>query len=47
MPSTVTTSSLLEKLQLKDVNAGATTGEGRWITESGAQELVSHNPTTG
>jgi aldehyde dehydrogenase (NAD+) len=47
MPTTVSTSALLDKLRLKAVNPGATTGEDRWITESGARELVSYNPTTG
>jgi aldehyde dehydrogenase (NAD+) len=47
MPTTVTTRPLLEKLQLKDVNPGASAGADRWITEDGAQALVSHNPTTG
>jgi aldehyde dehydrogenase (NAD+) len=47
MATTVSTPSLLEKLQLKDVNPGASAGADRWITESGAQPLVSYNPTTG
>jgi aldehyde dehydrogenase (NAD+) len=47
MATTTSTSALLEKLRLKDVNPGATTGEGRWITESSAEALVSYNPATG
>src|SRR3972149_11434436 len=47
MATTVTTRPLLEKLQLKDVNPGASAGVDRWITEPGAQEVVSYNPTTG
>ena len=47
MTTTVSTPSLLEKLQLKDVNPGASTGADRWITDPGAQALVSYNPTTG
>ena len=47
MPTTVTTPSLLAKLQLEDVNQGASAGADRWISAPGAQELVSYNPTTG
>jgi aldehyde dehydrogenase (NAD+) len=47
MPTTVTTRPLLEKLQLKDVNPGASAGADRWITDKGAEALVSNNPTTG
>jgi aldehyde dehydrogenase (NAD+) len=47
MPTTVSTRPLLDKLQIKDVNPGASTGVDRWISEPGAQELVSYNPTTG
>jgi aldehyde dehydrogenase (NAD+) len=47
MATITSTSALLEKLRLKDVNPGATTGEGRWITESSAEALVSYNPATG
>jgi aldehyde dehydrogenase (NAD+) len=47
MPSTATTPSLLAKLQLKDVNAGACSGPDRWIADPQGQALVSHNPTTG
>src|SRR4051794_17527762 len=47
MATTVTTPSLLAKLQLEDVNKGASAGVDRWIDAAGAQELVSYNPTTG
>jgi aldehyde dehydrogenase (NAD+) len=47
MPTTVKTSSLLDALQLKDVNPGASSGVGRWITETDAEALVSHSPATG
>ena len=47
MPTTVSTRPLLDKLQIKDVNPGASTGVDRWISEPGAQALVSYNPTTG
>jgi aldehyde dehydrogenase (NAD+) len=47
MPTTVSTRPLLEKLQLTDVNPGASTGADRWITEKGTQALASNNPTTG
>jgi aldehyde dehydrogenase (NAD+) len=47
MPTSVTTPSLLAKLQLKDINPGACSGPDRWITDPHGQLLVSHNPTTG
>jgi aldehyde dehydrogenase (NAD+) len=47
MPTTVAARPLLEKLQLKDVNPGASAGVDRWITEPGGQALVSYNPTNG
>src|SRR6266540_4775686 len=47
MSSTIATSSLLAKLQLKDVNPGACSGPDRWIADPHGQALVSHNPTTG
>ena len=39
--------SLLEKLNLKPVNAGACTGQDGWLMDSKGKELVSYNPTTG
>ena len=39
--------SLLEKLSLADVNPGACTGAGGWITDPAGSKLVSTNPATG
>ncbi|MCB0132791.1 MAG: aldehyde dehydrogenase family protein, partial [Caldilineaceae bacterium] len=39
--------SLLQKLRLSEVNAGASTGQDRWIDEPNGIKLVSYNPTTG
>ncbi len=39
--------SLLDKLDLREVNTGACCGYDGWITESESKELVSYNPTTG
>ena len=39
--------SLLERLQIKAVNAGASTGADGWIEDADGAELVSINPTTG
>jgi aldehyde dehydrogenase (NAD+) len=36
--------ALLEKLQLTDMNDGAC--DGRWLNDSGAEAIVSYNPTT-
>ena len=47
MATTVTTPSLLAKLQLGNVNKGASAGSDRWISDPDAQELVSYNPATG
>jgi len=47
MASTVTASSLLDRLHIKDVNPGACTGPDGWITDPSGHELISHNPTTG
>lgn len=38
--------AVLKKLNLEAVNAGACTGAGNWIKESGGKELVSYNPAT-
>jgi aldehyde dehydrogenase (NAD+) len=40
-------SVLLEKLQIKETNAGACTGPDGWITDPQGDELVSYNPATG
>lgn len=37
--------SLLEKLGLEEVNAGACTGPDGWIREADGKELISYNPT--
>jgi L-aminoadipate-semialdehyde dehydrogenase len=39
--------SLLEKLQIQDVNAGACSGPGEWIGGADARRSVSINPATG
>jgi aldehyde dehydrogenase (NAD+) len=39
--------SLLKELGIGSVNPSACTGPDGWITESGAEKLVSYNPTTG
>jgi aldehyde dehydrogenase (NAD+) len=44
---TATTSALLEKLRIKDVNPGACFGGDGWITDPQGQEIASYNPTTG
>jgi len=39
--------ALLEKLHIREVNAGACTGPDGWIEDPKGQELISYNPTTG
>ncbi|MEX2144069.1 MAG: aldehyde dehydrogenase family protein, partial [Anaerolineales bacterium] len=39
--------SLLKKLNLQDVNAGACYGPDNWITDPKGAELVSYNPSSG
>jgi len=39
--------SLLEKLNIQPVNAGACIGPDGWLMDSKGKELVSYNPTTG
>ncbi len=39
--------ALLDKLGVKEVNAGACTGPDGWIEDPNGKELVSKNPTTG
>lgn len=39
--------ALLEKLNIRPVNAGASTGADGWLMDSKGRELVSYNPTTG
>jgi acyl-CoA reductase-like NAD-dependent aldehyde dehydrogenase len=45
--TTITSSSLLDKLGIADLNDGACFGRDGWIKESGAAPLVSVNPSTG
>jgi len=40
-------SSLLKKLEIKDVNIGACSGKGAWYEDNQGQELISYNPTDG
>jgi aldehyde dehydrogenase (NAD+) len=39
--------SLLEKLNIAPVNAGASTGVDGWLMDKNGKELISYNPTTG
>ncbi len=39
--------SILQKLNIEPVNAGACTGPEAWIQDPQGEELVSYNPTTG
>lgn len=39
--------SLLDKLNIAAVNAGACTGQGQWINDPHGEKLTSFNPTTG
>ena len=39
--------SLLKKLNIESVNAGACSGPDGWIRDSKGKELISYNPTTG
>ncbi len=39
--------NLLEKLNIKPVNAGACIGPDAWLKDPKGKELVSYNPTTG
>ncbi|HET9911416.1 MAG TPA: aldehyde dehydrogenase family protein, partial [Anaerolineales bacterium] len=39
--------SLLEKLNIQPVNAGACTGPGDWLMDPKGRELISYNPATG
>src|SRR5690349_3657968 len=42
-----TMKSLLEKLNIQPVNAGACIGPDAWLMDPKGKELVSYNPTTG
>ena len=37
--------SLLKKLSLEELNAGACTGPNQWIKDPAGKELISYNPT--
>jgi aldehyde dehydrogenase (NAD+) len=39
--------SILEKLNIQPVNAGASTGVDGWLLDKNGRELISYNPTTG
>ena len=39
--------SILEKLNIQPVNAGACIGPDGWLKDPKGKELVSYNPTTG
>lgn len=39
--------SLLEKLNIQPINAGASTGVDGWLLDKNGKELVSYNPATG
>jgi aldehyde dehydrogenase (NAD+) len=39
--------SLLEKLNIKEINSGASAGPDDWIEDPSGDELISYNPTTG
>ena len=39
--------AILERLNIKDVNAGACAGPRSWAEDPQGKELVSHSPTTG
>ena len=39
--------SLLDKLKVQSVNAGACIGPDGWLTDPKGKELISYNPTTG
>jgi len=42
-----TLKELLEKLQIKEVNAGACAGQDEWYEDPSGEEIVSINPATG
>jgi aldehyde dehydrogenase (NAD+) len=43
----IRTDTLLDKLQIKDVNPGACFGPDGWIAASAGKPLISYNPTNG
>jgi len=40
-------SALLEKLHIKDINPGVSTGPENWVHDPKGKEIISHNPATG
>ena len=38
--------ALLEKLNIRESNSGASSGMDEWVEDSSAKELISYNPTT-
>ena len=47
MKNALNAASLLEKLQISDINPGACSGPDLWIVDPKGKESVSFNPTTG
>jgi len=47
MAKSMKSSALLKKLSLKDMNAGACSGQDRWISDPEGQKLISYNPASG
>jgi aldehyde dehydrogenase (NAD+) len=47
MTDTLNAQSLLEKLQIRDINPGACSGPDSWIADPKGRETASFNPTTG
>jgi len=39
--------ALLDKLQIKPINPGVSSGPGTWIEDPNGKELISYNPATG
>jgi len=39
--------ALLDKLQIKSINPGVSSGPGDWIEDPNGKEIVSYNPATG
>ena len=40
-------SALLEKLHIKDINPGVSTGPENWVQDPNGKEIISYNPATG
>ena len=39
--------ALLDKLEIKPINSGVSSGPGAWIEDPNGKELISYNPATG